>query len=147
MYARRFGLTESAADPEDLFKKPNVEKLSKYFFPLLNNQINKLGEFNENRKKISEIYGEEDIYLRYPIQCSNPSALREALRNEKVIIGNWYNNPVYPGGTNLEQFGYISGSCPKAEKLSKNILNLPTNIEVGEEEGVKIKEIADKFCK
>jgi perosamine synthetase len=147
LYARYFGLTESAADPEDLFRKPKVEKLSKYFFPLLNNQINKLEKFNNNRKKISRIYGKEDIYLRYPVQCSNPKALREALRNEKVIIGNWYNNPVYPRGTNLEQFGYILGSCPKAEKLSKNILNLPTNIEVGEEESIKIKEIADKFCK
>jgi len=146
LYARKFGLTESAADPEDLFRKPKVEKLSKYFFPLLNNQINKLEKFNTNRKKTSKIYGKEDIYLRYPIQCSNPKALREALRDEKVIIGNWYNNPVYPRGVNLEQFGYISRSCPKAENLSKNILNLPTNVEVGEEEAVKIKEIADKFC-
>ncbi len=146
LYARKFGLTESAADPEDLFRKPKVEKLSKYFFPLLNNQINKLEKFNTNRKKISKIYGKEDIYLRYPIQCNNPKALREALRDEKVIMGNWYNNPVYPRGVNLEQFGYISGSCPKAENLSKNILNLPTNIEVGEEEAVKIKEVTDKFC-
>jgi len=145
LFTRRFGLTQSAANPQDLFNKPEIKQLSKYFYPLLKNQLNKLQKFNSNREQISKIYGKEDIYLRYPIQCERPEALRTALRNEKVIIGNWYNNPVYPRGITVEDFGYISGSCPVVEKLSKNILNLPTNIEVGEEEAKNIKDIVDNF--
>ena len=145
LYAREFGLTESAANPNDLYRQPKIERLSEYFFPLLLNQLSKLGKFNDNRKKISSIYGKEDTYLRYPIQSSSPDALKEALRKEKIITGNWYNNPVYPRGIDAEQFGYIPGSCPTAEKVSKNILNLPTNIEVREEEAVKIKEIVERF--
>ena len=145
LYAREFGLTESAANPNDLYKQPKIQSLSRYFFPLLKNQIEKLEKFNQNRKKISKIYGKEGTYLRYPVQSTNPEALKEALRKEKVIVGNWYNNPVYPRGTDMKQFGYILGSCPVAERVSKNILNLPTNIEVGEEEAVKIREIAERF--
>ena len=145
LFARRFGLTESAANPEDLNIKPEIKQLSKYFFPLLKNQLNRLGKLNENRRRISRIYGEEGIFLRYPIQCKNTVALREALRNEKVICGNWYNNPVYPRGIDMSKFGYVDGSCPIAEKVSKNVLNLPTNIEVGKEEGKKIKKIIDNL--
>jgi len=142
---RFLGLTESQANPEDLFKQPKIYRLSKYFFPLLSNQLSKLSILNENRKRISKIYGEEGIFLRYPIQCKDTVAFKEALRQEKVICGNWYNNPVYPRGVNMEQFGYTMGSCPVVDGLSKNILNLPTNIEVGEEKAKRIKEIVDKF--
>jgi len=142
---RYLGFTKSAANPKDLNSKPKIYTLSKYFFPLLLNQISKLKALNENRLKISKIYGEEGIFLRYPIQCKNPKALREALRQEKVICGNWYNNPVYPRGIDMEKFGYINGSCPVAERVSKNILNLPTNIEVGGKEARKIKDIVDNF--
>jgi dTDP-4-amino-4,6-dideoxygalactose transaminase len=145
LFARRFGLTQSAANPEDLFNKPEIKTLSKYFHPLLKNQLNKLEKFNNNRRQISKIYGNEDIYLRYPIQCERSEALRAALRNEKVIIGNWYNNPVYPRGIDMSKFGYVDGSCPVVEKLSKNILNLPTNIGVEEEEARNIKDIVNNF--
>jgi len=145
LLSRYLGLTKSQANPNDLSQEPEIYTLSKYFFPLLQNQLSKLDKLNENRSKISEVYGERGVFLRYPIQCSNPKALREVLRQEKIICGNWYNSPVYPRGINMKDFGYIAGSCPVAEKLSKNILNLPTNIEVGEEEAKKIKERVDNF--
>lgn len=107
-------------------------------------QIKKLNKFNKKRIKIAQYYFKhlknkkslqlfklnqlkEGIYLRFPVIADSPKKLIEFCKKRKIILGNWYDNVIAPKGTNLKKVGYKPGSCPRAEALCQNIINLPTS--------------------
>ena len=53
-----------------------------------------------------------------------------------IFFGSWYSQPVAPKELLLEKVGYIMGSCPVAEQINKEIINLPTLITEKEAEGI-----------
>lgn len=65
------------------------------------------------------------IYLRYPIQVHNPEKLIESARSWGIILGKWYDKPVFPWIPISEKY-YQLGSCPVAEATGKAVVNLPT---------------------
>ncbi len=69
----------------------------------------------------------EPIYLRYSIEVANQAQLLKSTRSAGILLGDWYREVITPSSTPLTKLGYRSGSCPQAEKLSKRIVNLPTN--------------------
>jgi perosamine synthetase len=122
--------------PENyLFKFPEV------LFPLLLNQLKKLERFNEKRKEIAKIYLEkfslnfsgEPIFLRFPILIENRNFVLEKFKKENIYLGDWYRCVLDPC-SDLKIFDYEIGSCPKAEEITKKIINLPTLIEKKEAE-------------
>lgn len=102
-------------------------------------QLKKLNRFNVNRKRISEYYFENlkdvglnmparvpgAVWLRFPIFTKSASNLFAFLKKRKVLPGDWYRKPVVPV-FNLSDVGYRKGSCPNAERLGRQIINLPT---------------------
>ncbi len=126
-----------------------IYKLSDVQAKLLDQQLERIEEFNEHRRNVSKIYTEglkesfkfnieeteePSVLLRYPILLQNPEQVREELRKIKVISGRWYTTPVFPISIeNLHTVGYEKGSCTEAEFCCRNIINLPTNIEVTED--------------
>jgi dTDP-4-amino-4,6-dideoxygalactose transaminase len=116
--------------PENyLFKFPEI------LFPLLLNQLKKLENFNEKRKEIAKIYLEkfplnfvgEPIFLRFPILIKNRDFILEKFKKENIYLGDWYKCVLDPC-SDLKIFDYEIGSCPKAEEITKKIINLPTLI-------------------
>jgi perosamine synthetase len=119
-------------------------KYSPQLFWLLQNQLRKLDQFNQHRRRIAQIYAigfglqcdPQNVYLRFPLkldQLAQGPELQAILLKLKplgfVLGANWYDAPFLPKTADLCLFNYIYGSCPVAEKLSQNrILNLPTNI-------------------
>lgn len=67
-------------------------------------------------------------YLRFPLLVSDPSVLIRDAKKDGILLGNWYSNVIDPKGVSFELIGYRKGSCPKAEKASKHILNVPTRL-------------------
>lgn len=134
-------------------KEIEAFKMSDTQLVLLRLQFRKLHKLNTHRKMIAEIYNKElnkdlkyenkGIYLRYPVLVQNPEEVRVQLRNIKVIIGNWYNHPIYPKGVNMDEFGYMN-DCHTAERKSKYIINLPTNISVSEGRAREIVKVVNK---
>lgn len=145
---RLFGLIKRQASSNST-EFEGIYKLSDVQAKLLDKQLEKAEEFNEHRRNISKIYTEglkegfkfnkeeieeSSILLRYPILLQNPEQVKEELRKIKVISGRWYTTPVFPISTeNLHTVGYEKGSCTEAEFCCRNIINLPTNIEVTED--------------
>jgi len=82
-------------------------------------------------KKFGQKYPKIPL-LRYPLLVSSPSKVIEKMAKRKIFLGNWYNQVVAPKGISLEKMGYQAGSCPKAEIICQQIVNLPTNISTGE---------------
>lgn len=127
-----------------------IHKMSEIQAKLLLTQLEKLEEFNVNRKNISRIYGSKGNtpMLRYPILLQNRAEVKEKLKEIGVISGTWYTTPIFPiTWDNLACLGYKVGECPKAEYCARHIMNLPTNIEVSEEKAKEILEIVIKYAK
>jgi len=69
----------------------------------------------------------EPIFLRFPILIENKDFVLEKFKKENIYLGDWYQCVLDPC-SDLKIFDYEIGSCPKAEKITKKIINLPTLI-------------------
>ena len=149
---RQLGLIKQQVDVLNPLKK-DIYKLSLEQIELLNLQLSKIEDLNNYRKKIAGIYNAElkqnfrfdkqGIFLRFPILIKNPEEIKNIFKQSGVILGNWYNNPIYPEGVDMDLFNY-KYDCPIAENKCKYILNLPTNIEVDESVAKYIVNVINK---
>ena len=152
MLFRSLGIIKRQASIDTL-KNPDIKKMGDIQACLLLNQLRKVEKLNKNRERVVNRYNsnlksnlnfnsKNKVLLRYPILVDSRNEIKRLLLKKQIIIGNWYSTPVYPLSTQEEllKVGYVMGSCPIAENVGKKILNLPTNIEVKDNE---IKEIID----
>ncbi|OGZ18559.1 MAG: hypothetical protein A2175_01035 [Candidatus Nealsonbacteria bacterium RBG_13_42_11] len=115
------------------------------------NQFKKLEKFNRHRKEIAEFYRQElkntrlelspereQIYLRFTVKHPKAHEIIRKAWNSNILIGDWYTTALAPYDTELERMQYVMGSCPAAEKLAEETLNLPTHINITEEEARRV---------
>lgn len=125
------------------------------------NQFGKLEEFNEHRRKIAVIYakrlnsgkfvlpfapsgaaGKQPVFMKYPVLAANPECLLKKMKEKNIYLNDgWSGSPIVPPSTVLGVFGYKKGSCPKAEQAAEKIINLPTHINVSEEQAENMAKI------
>ncbi|GAF82742.1 unnamed protein product [marine sediment metagenome] len=114
------------------------------------NQFKKLERFNAHRKRLADFYYEElkntsfvlpeipserkSAFLRFAVKHSRAHEIIKKAWKENILIGDWYTTPIAPHDTVESKLKYVKGSCPKAERLSKITLNLPTHINIKEKE-------------
>lgn len=113
---------------------------------LLENQIEKLDEYNKIRRKTASFYHKslatnkdlfelpeksllhKSVWLRFPIFCESEKikdSLFSHAKSRGVLLGNWYSHILDPK-CDLLIFDYKIGTCKNAEKASRTIINLPT---------------------
>ncbi len=122
------------------------------------NQFKKLARFNEHRKEIAAFYRkelaatsfllpleDEQIYLRFTVRHPNAHQIIGQAWERNLLIGDWYDKVIAPHDTNLSKIHYQEGSCPVAEKLAGETLNLPTHINISLEEAGKIVSFLKRF--
>lgn len=63
--------------------------------------------------------------LRVPALVTNPIAWHQAAQQQGIYLGNWYDTVIAPADATGVS-GYIPGSCPMAERLAAQSINLPT---------------------
>lgn len=149
---------EKRGEKPDYFprKLPNALAL------LALNQFNKLDKFYNHRKRIVQIYIEKlentafilpkfsekskPAFLRLPIKHTEAcNILWEAWNKQNILIGDWYTTPIAPFDTKLDKMQYAPGNCPKAERLCKVTLNLPTHINIKEKDLARILNFLNKY--
>lgn len=153
---KRIKLIPLAVSPaEKQAKKPYFigKKMPNALAVLARQQFDKLSRFNRHRQKIAEVYDKEltglphiilpeiapgRIYLRYTVRVAQPRSLIKKAQKYGIELGCWYDKPVAPHDVNQEKVFYKAGSCPVAECLAKESLNLPTNIQTSPEDGLKV---------
>ncbi len=149
----------SKKEKEGFFEFKNIYKMPNLFCFLALNQLSKIDKYNNRRKETVKKYlkndkilqlsslenfAQSDIekyfnpLLRFPLLVKNSNELIKKRRKGKIYLGDWYSNVVDPKGVNLEKIYYQKGSCPNAEKISKQIVNLPTNPTLKDNEIEKI---------
>jgi len=148
-------------------------KISKYFpkrLPnalaiLALNQLTKLERFNNRRKEIADFYQNElksanfilplakfqkdiiPIFMRYPVLVSsNTEKILTQARKRKIYLNDgWRKSPIVPPDTNIKKMKYNFGSCPRAEKIARNIINLPTHINILKKDAQKIIDFLKNY--
>lgn len=73
-------------------------------------------------KKIPEL-----PIIRYPYLVKDRPSLIAKARKQGVMLGTWYDQIVGPRGFDMTKTNYKNRSCPVAEKIVDEIINLPTN--------------------
>lgn len=151
---KKIGLTPTLIKKEEKqgkMPKGYLSKFHSYLYPLLWNQLQKLFRFNQHRKKIAEFYLKEGliflgraemknngIFLRYPLSSLRRDEILANFKTKGIYLGDWYRSVLAPAKTDFEIYGYQLGSCREAEKLAMMSFNLPTHINISEEEAAKI---------
>jgi len=134
-------------------RKPNYfpKRMPNALAILALNQFKKLKKLNQHRQEIANFYQNElrntdfelpinqkQIFLRFTIKHPKAHQVIKKSWQKNILIGDWYTTPIAPHDTKLDKIQYQFGSCPKAEKLSKETFNLPTHINISPKEAQKI---------
>ena len=128
------------------------------------NQFRKLNNFNIHRRAIADFYQKglkdfnlpmaksrekvEPTFMRFPVllEKETDEILEKAKKRKIYLDDGWRKSVIVPPDTDIKKMQYISGSCPRAEKVVKSIINLPTHINISEREAEKIVEFIKEYA-
>lgn len=137
-------------------------KLPNCLSAILLNQLKNIDNLNKHRKNVSNNYENkiinpkiflplknlsigDRVFLRYPILTDQVKKLKKIAKTKNIILGDWYNFVIAPKDIAIEFTGYKKGDCPKAELLTKKIVNLPTDRHIGKNEEERIIDLINSF--
>ena len=84
--------------------------------------------------------------LRYPLRVSNKAEVLRRAAGSGVEIGSWFEVPLHPEGTHMEDFGYRQGMCPEAERACRETVNLPTHLGVSRQSADKVLTFLRRYA-
>jgi len=79
------------------------------------------------RTPAAEPAGIVHAYLRYPLRVTDRATFIAAAKRVGVDLGDWFVSPIHPVLEDLGRWGYRPGTAPIAERICREIVNLPTN--------------------
>ena len=136
----RISLSGSRSSIYDSFKKDCRYGIRNAQISMNNVQLNKFENTLNHRSIISLHYSFKFPFVpqgkqisnfklpfnRFPLLVKNKTELLQQFAKRNIFLGSWYSQPVAPKELRLERVGYTMGSCPNAERINKEIINLPT---------------------
>ena len=140
---RAFG-DKPVTNAEKLGKKPDFvgKQMPNALAILALHQFAKLDKFETHRKKITAIYKREfpngSGILRFSLFDLRSKKIREEARQSRIFLGDWYTTAIAPAGVSYKAIGYDPSTCPTAERLAGNMINLPTDINITENDAERI---------
>jgi len=85
--------------------------------------------------------------LRYPVRVANKHEVLVQAKKHRTEIGSWFELPLHPEGTRMEEFGYREGMCPEADRASREVINLPTHLKVNQSTAGKTLEFLKRYAR
>ena len=132
--------------PKDFFKSQSNVQFKKGL-----KSLKKLDQVNELRKKNAKIYNDylksigknhvdesffdDHIFIRYPLLVNNRAEFKEKAEKAKIILGEWFEGPIYPAYDSLDVWNVKTEEIPNAMYVCERMINLPT--EVNETDSIK----------
>lgn len=157
-------LSKAVHKKEKRGKKPGYfpQKMAEALAILALNQLKKLARFNSHCQSIATLYDKHlqttnyqlpttrigRIYMRYSILIKNQDTdkILKKARQQKIFLDDgWRKTPIVPPDTIQEKMQYVPGTCPQAEKVAKEITNLPTHINICLKDAQKIVDFLRKY--
>lgn len=142
---QRIGLIQRVYTLKEKRSQPNdvpTHRMSNSLAELALQQLtNDLISFNDHRAKLSELYKkfchkndlsyqesstdeQANPRLRFTLLVSNPQKVIIEIEKQGFLLGDWYKSVVMPMSS-ADLISYELGSCPNAEKIARESLNLP----------------------
>ncbi len=106
-------------------------------------QFQSLSSLNQNRRSLAKIYADAakkkewsmphaalnaSTLQKFPVYARDAKKLRAELKREQVYLDDgWCSGVVNPSSVNQESAGYMRGTCPIAEDVSRHIVTLPVH--------------------
>lgn len=157
---KRFHLISKAFEPvERRGGHPSWahQRMANALATLALHQWKKRERFEAHRRRLTNIYKQEltashiihprwssdadPTLLRYPICTSKRDKILQAAARLRIELGDWYAAPIAPPGVDETAACYDRSKTPQAVVLSQTTLNLPTHINVSEENARRIIEM------
>ena len=124
-------------------------------------QMKLIEKFNNHRISVANLYKEKlvdsknvilpkstpeskNIFLWYTILVQNKKELIKKAKEHHIILGDWFPQVIGPIEVDIKKAEYIKNSCPVAEKVSSQCVNLPTHHRISEKEINKIISLFNK---
>lgn len=124
--------------PEGFFKAQSSVQFKKGL-----KSLKKLEGVNGLRKKNAGIYTDflknigkrhvdkalfaDHIFIRYPLLVNDREKFREKAESENIILGEWFEDPIYPAYDRLDIWKVNTEELPNAMFVCEHIVNLPTD--------------------
>lgn len=105
--------------------------------------VKRLDAVNELRRKNAQVYTEflkkqgknyvdeslhaDHIFIRYPLLVNDREEFRKRAEDAKVILGEWFEAPVYPADASLATWKVDTNVLPVAMDVCEHMVNLPTD--------------------
>lgn len=86
----------------------------------------------------------DHAFLRYPLRVEDRRAFHVAAERAGIDVGDWFVSPLHPVTDHLERWGYEAGSAPMAEGVCRQIVNLPTDPNLGDREVGRVLAFLDR---
>lgn len=104
-------------------------------------ELKRIDEYNAIRTRNTQLYQhllpEKNIkgWLLRCLMLSNDIVwLAQTLKSKGILLWDRYQQVIAPRGTDYAQAGYIAWSCPIAESLASQSINLPNHPEIREQD-------------
>ncbi|MBD3250485.1 MAG: hypothetical protein GF381_02875 [Candidatus Pacebacteria bacterium] len=153
------GLVASSVKSDSDYYSAMPAKLA----PLVLTQLEQLADQLEHRRKLAHVYfnslkdlGELQLPItrdeisrganqRFPLLVSDPDKLIQYLAKNGVhLYDRWYRQPVDSGRLQLKSV-YQPGSCPEAEKVAAQMVNLPTHQNLSLDQALEVSQLVKQF--
>ncbi len=133
-------------EKQGIYVKKEVTKLPNALATLLVKQLSTINTRNAHRKDIAQKYrstlshfgqqkgGADHVYLRYAFFAPTAQMIRARAKEQHILLGDWYATVVAPGDTCMRITDYVEGSCPVAEQRASEVVNLPTDTTINQDE-------------
>ena len=82
-------------------------------------------------------------FLRYPLRVRDRDRFVAAARRRGIDLGDWFHSPLYPIAGDLAAWGYRRGMAPVAERVTAEIVNLPTDLPGGDRQREPIERLLE----
>ncbi|HSX25233.1 MAG TPA: DegT/DnrJ/EryC1/StrS family aminotransferase [Candidatus Andersenbacteria bacterium] len=143
--SQKLGLLSKAVEFQE--RKGRKPTHIEYQYPpalghLLSLQLQKVDDMNNRRSEIVKRYIHElagsvaslpsyqeksnPSWLRFPILVHNQKELLVEAHEKNMLLGDWYDAVLVPASSDTTEFRYKPNSCPVAEKVAHEVINLPT---------------------
>lgn len=130
---------EGTKMPIGFFKKQSAVQFRKGIKSLRKlDDVNRLRKENARRytevlKALGKTYVDESlfdnhIFIRYPLLVKNREAFRELAEKNGIILGEWFESPIYPAFNSMDVWNLNTDELPQAMWVCERMVNLDTNL-------------------
>lgn len=120
-------------------------------------EIKKIDIYNQKRIKIAKQYepivnqlwtnrvsSTNSIYLRYVFLTDKPKELTAKCKKHKILLWDWYNQVIAPEHTDYKNALFTPWSCPVAEKIASQTVDLPCHPNMSNKDVSRVVDILNR---